>query len=125
MRAFLGLVGILIVLGIVLLIYSNQLQKGPDGELLPQQTNLTAVRTDLLSLGQAERLYFATNGNYATMEQLRNSGVVSGVPNGARWGYRYEIQIDGVDNFTITATPADSSQNLPTFYMDKTMQISS
>jgi hypothetical protein len=125
MRAVFGFVGILMVLGIGFLIYSNQLQSGPGGAPLPQQTNLTAVRTDLLSLGQAERLYFATNGHYATMEQLKASGVTSVLPGSGRGGYRYDIETEGADNFRITATPSGPGGNLPTLSIDKRMQISS
>ena len=88
MRAFFGFIGILLVLGIGWIVYTIQIKNGPEGELLPQQSNLIAVRQDLLSLGQAERLYQATNGQYATMDQLNGSGVVNRVPDGRRWGSR-------------------------------------
>ena len=77
MRATFGFIGILMVLGIGYLIYSTQIQSGSNGEQLPQQTNLIAVRQGLLSLGQSERLYMATKGSYATLEQLSNSSIIT------------------------------------------------
>lgn len=123
MRAALSFISILMVLGIGFLVYSSRLQSGTEGETLPQQTNLTAVRRDLLSLGQAERIYQATNGRYATGEQLRSSGVMSYIPRGDRWGYEYVVEAEGADNFYITASPIEAGQDFPTLFIDKSMQI--
>ena len=123
MRATFGFIGILMVLGIGYFIYSSQIQSGPNDEQLPQQTNLIAVRQDLLSLGQSERLYMATNGTYASLEQLRSSGVAGNLPNGSSSGYEYTIEVGGADHFLITARPVDSGRDLPVLYIDQTMQI--
>jgi hypothetical protein len=125
MRASLGLIGLLIVLGIGYYIYSSQIGQVADDKPAIQQINLTAIRSDLLSLGQAERLFFAANGSYATLEQLRSSGVMSSIPEGNRSGYRYTAEVDGASHFRITANPPGSSSgDLPTFSIDETMQIS-
>jgi hypothetical protein len=123
MRATFGFIGILMVLGIGYLIYSSQIQSGPNDEQLPQQTNLIAVRQDLLSLGQSERLYMATNGTYASLEQLRSSGIAANLPNGNRGGYEYSIEVSGAEHFLITARPVDSGRNLPVMTIDETMQV--
>ncbi len=123
MRAALGFVSILMALGIGFLIYSTQIQSGPEGQILPMQADLAAIRRDLLSLGQAERLYWAANGSYATMEQLRNSRIVSGLPEGAPAGYEYDIQMNGSDDFLITARPKNPELGLPMLSIDKKMQI--
>jgi hypothetical protein len=126
MRSAFGFVGILMVLGIGYYIYSARIRSGPDNELLPRQTNLIAVKQDLLALAQAERLYLAANGSYATLEQLRRSGVVGALPKGGRGGYEYSIEADGARHFVITASPMDSSRSdLPTFSIDESMQVSS
>jgi hypothetical protein len=123
MRATFGFIGILMVLGIGYFIYSSQIQSGPNDEQLPQQTNLIAVRQDLLSLGQSERLYMATNGTYASLEQLRSSGIAGNLPNGSRWGYEYTIEVSGAGHFLITARPVDSGRDLPVMSIDETMQV--
>lgn len=124
MRAVFGFIGILLVLGIGWIVYSIQLKSGPDGELLPQQSNLIAIRQDLLSLGQAERLYHAANGQYATIDQLTGSGVVSRIPQGGRWGYDYRVESLSPGHFVITAVPKIPGPGSPAFYVDETLRIS-
>jgi hypothetical protein len=124
-RAALGFVGLLMTLGIGYFIYSIQIREVTGGKPLKQQNNLIAVRRDLLSLGQAERLYVATNGSYATIEELQNSHVMSTFPDGKGLGYEYIAEVDGGAHFRITAIPKDSSAaDLPTLTIDETMQIS-
>jgi hypothetical protein len=126
MRAVFGFVGILMVMGIGYFIYSTQIQSGPNGIPLPKQTNFVAIRQDLLSLGRSEGLYLATNGSYATIEQLKSSGVASIIPDGNRWGYEYSIEVEGAAHFVVTAKPIDSSRpGQPTLSIDETMQIAS
>jgi hypothetical protein len=122
MRAALGLVGLILVLAVGYWIYSAQI--GPVAESGSQMTQLDAVsvRADLLSLAQSERLYLASNGTYATMEELQQAGNLT-IGKGRR-GYRYEVTPDGARHFRITAVPSDSSnRNQPTLTIDETMQI--
>jgi hypothetical protein len=125
MRAAFGMVGLLIVLGIGYFIYSSQIRHVTNGESLVQPIDFVGVRSDLLSLGQAERLYLAANGSYATLEQLRHSRVMSSIPHRNRRGYQYSIEVDGAEHFKITASPTDSSgTDLPALSIDETLQIS-
>jgi Tfp pilus assembly protein PilE len=125
MRAALGLVGLLIVVLIAYLIYSSQQQQIAGDKPLMQQTNAAAVRTDLLSLAQTERLYYATNGRYAALDELRRANVMNSVPGTGRAGYQYEAELEGDAHFQITAIPKDSSKaDLPTLSIDETLQIS-
>ena len=125
MRATFAMVGLLIVLVIGYLIYSTQIRQATGDRPLVQQINFVAVRSDLLSLGQSERLYLAANGSYATLEQLRHSDIVSSVPESNRLGYEYTAEVDGAEHFRITASPTDSSRDdLPTLSIDETLQIS-
>jgi Tfp pilus assembly protein PilE len=119
------MIGLLTVFGIGYLIYSTQIRAVTNGKPLAQQPNLIAVKSHLLSLGQSERFYLATNGTYATLEQLPHSDIISSDPESNRWRYVYSAEVDGAAHFRITATPADSSgAHLPTFSIDETMQIS-
>jgi Tfp pilus assembly protein PilE len=124
-RSTFGMVGLLIVLAIGYLIYSIQIRSVTNDKPLAQQTNLVAVRGQLLSLGQAERLYLATNGSYATLEQLQHSDAMSIFPESNRRIYLYTVEVDGAAHFRITARPADPSRtDFPTLFIDETMQIS-
>ena len=115
MRAAFSMGGLLIVLLIAYLIYTSQIREIGNGKTLVHQINLTAVRNDLLSLAQAERLNCATNGSYATLEELRRSNVLNSIPEAGRSGYRYTAEVDGAAHFKITAAPTDSARtDLPT-----------
>jgi hypothetical protein len=125
MRAAFGMVGLLIVLLIGYLIYTSQIREMGDGKPLAQQINSVAVRSDLLALAQAERLYYTTNGSYVTLEELRSSNVMNTIPERGRSGYQYTAEVDGSAHFQITATPTDSSRtDLPILSIDETLQIS-
>lgn len=124
MRSTLGMAGLLIVLLTGYWIYSSQIRQATEDKPVEQPINYAAVRSDLLSLGQAERLYLAANGRYADYEQLKRSNVMNSLPRGSRSGYRYFIEVDGAEHFLITASPADPSrEDLPTLSIDETMQI--
>jgi hypothetical protein len=125
MKAAFGFVALLIALLIGYLIYASQIKEMGGGKPLKQQINDVAVRGDLLSLAQAEKLYYATNGNYATLEELRRSNVMNSIPGGGRLGYQYTVEVDGSAHFQITASPKNSAQTgLPTLFIDETMRIS-
>jgi hypothetical protein len=122
MKAGLGLAGLIITVAIGYMIYSSQLQQSANEMPLTQQASSIAVRSDLLSLGKAEKLYWAANGSYASLEQLQSSKVMSPVPSG-RAGYDYSIEIDGAAHFRITAVPTTpASPDLPTISIDETLQ---
>jgi hypothetical protein len=124
MRAALGFVSLLIALGMGYYIYSTQIQGVTNNKPLKQQTDLLSVRRDLLSLGQAERLYMAANGSYATIDQLQHFKMMNAFPDGTGLGYEYSAEVDGATHFYITATPLDSSRvDLPTLSIDETMRI--
>jgi hypothetical protein len=125
MRSAFGFVGLLAVLLIGYLIYTSQVREIGDGKPLKQQIDSVGVKSDLLSLAQAEKLYYAANNSYASLEELKRSSVVSRIPEGGRSGYQYMIEMSGAEHFQITANPPDSSETiLPTFSIDETMQLS-
>jgi|WetSurMetagenome_2_1015567.scaffolds.fasta_scaffold594989_2 hypothetical protein len=125
MRAVFGIAALLIVFLIGTLIYTAQIREIGDGKTLVHQINLTAVRSDLFSLAQAEKLHCATNGSYATLEELRRSNVLNSIPEAGRSGYLYTAEVDGAVHFKITASSTDSARSdLPTLSIDETLQIS-
>jgi hypothetical protein len=122
MKAMMGILGLVVVLAIGYQLYTISLD--PKGGSSPKkQIDLAGVQTDLLSLAQAERLYFALNGAYATLDQLQQSGNIHFQESNRR-GYHFAIEIDGIRHFRITATPADPEQaDWPAYSTDETQQI--
>lgn len=112
-----------VVLAIGYYIYMTQFG-GKEGSLPPrQQIDLTAVRSDLLSLAQTERRFLAANGTFATLEQLQDTGEVQFKGLGRR-GYVYLISVDDAQHFRITAKPEDPTRtDWPTLSIDETLQI--
>ena len=124
MKAISGILGLVLVLAIVYFVSKMQFSKDGGNPPPKQQIDLTAVRSDLLSLAQAERRYFATNGTYATLEQLRQTGTIH-FPATGRRGYSYTIETGGAEHFRITAKPSDPARlDWPTISIDETMQFS-
>ncbi len=121
MRSVTGLLGLVLVLAAGYYIYSVQaVRVGPQKSALGQ-IDIAAVRSDLLSLAQAERYYLAANGNYGTLGQLRSSTAVSNVPRATTRGYSYTVEVEGSRRFVITATPDPGQPDLTTLSIDETM----
>ena len=118
-----GLLGLVIALGVGYFIFKAQMTTGPTGGAPPQQTiDVAGVKNDLLAIGQAERMYLASHGTYASIEQLQQDGAINFSGTNRR-GYNYSVEISG-ERFRIVATPADPAKAAwPTLSMDDTMQI--
>jgi hypothetical protein len=120
-RSF-GLIGLVVVLGIGGYIYSSQMTGGGEGEVAPTtNVDLTGVRMDLMSLANAERTYFATNGKYGTLDELRASGdttITRDRPN-----FTYSTEVSG-NAFKVIAIYSGADPNAPKrVTIDQTMAI--
>lgn len=120
-----GIIGLVLALAIGLFVYKAEFTQGPTGGAPPAQTiDVAGVRSELLALGQAERVYMASNGSYADLDQLQKDGSTT-VADGARRGYSFSVTVDDGRHFKITAAPSDpAKQGWPTLAIDDTMQIS-
>jgi len=125
MKKTAGLLGLVIALGIVYYMFKTQSQHLPGGGAPPKQTiDVVGVKNDLLAIAQAERMYLASHGSYATLDQLQQEGSLSFSPTNRR-GYIYSAEVDGGQHFRITATPSDpAKEGWPTLSIDENMQIS-
>jgi hypothetical protein len=124
MRKRASILGLVLALGAGYLVYKAQLTQGPLGETPPQQRiDVTGVQNDLLGIAQAERIFLASNGSYATLDQLQQDGSLTFSPSNHR-GYRFATDLrDG--HFLITASPVDpAKQGWPVLTIDETLQIS-
>jgi hypothetical protein len=108
MRAF-GLVSLVIVVGVGFYLFNRSANTGPGGMMPQQQIDTTAIRQQLLVIGQAERQYLVAHGSYATLEQLSQEQLL---PGGTELrGYTFTAAPTGSEHFTITATPTDPTKS--------------
>ena len=88
-----------------------------------QQIDVVGIRSELLSIGQAERQYFATHSSYGALDDLQQDKLLTGGAD--RRGYTFTVQVDGAQGFTVTAAPSDpDKEKWPTLSIDQTMQVS-
>ena len=125
MRAAGGILGLLFVVAIIWFVVKSQFSQGPAGAQPPAETiNVVGVKSDLLAIAQAERVYLASHGSYASMDELQQEGSLSfsGVD---RRGYNFTAEIDDGQHFKITGRPSDPAKaTWPTVTIDDTMQES-
>jgi hypothetical protein len=119
-----GLLALVIVLGLVYFMFKTQFEHLPGGGAPPKQTiDVVGVKNDLLAIAQAERMYLASNGSYASLEQLQQEGSLTFSGTNRR-GYNYAAEVEDGQHFKITATPSDPAKaGWPTLSIDETMQI--
>lgn len=90
-----------------------------------EQITLTGVKSDLLQIGQGERLYVAQNGKCVALDELISSSSLT-MTRTERDGYAYSIDCSGTD-FTVTARhpePPDGGARFPMLTLDSRMEIS-
>src|SRR5580658_9565041 len=125
MRAAGSLIGLVIVVAITWFVIKAQYSSGPEAMEPPAETiNVVGVKSDLLAIAQAERVYLASHGSYASMDELQQDGSLtfSGVN---RRGYNFTAEIDDGQHFKITGRPSDPAKaTWPTVTIDDTMQES-
>jgi hypothetical protein len=120
MRA-LGLIAVVIVLCTGFFIYQRRATTVMEGGSPQEQIDVAAIRQRLLTIGQTERQYQASNGKYATLEELASENLLPGGTEQRGYTYTAEIRSGG---FTITATPtAADKKNWPTLEITESMQV--
>lgn len=126
-KAF-GFVGLLIVLGVGMYIYKQQVvaTSVPGGSTAnPRMTiDTTGVKNDLVAIASAERRRYASDGKYVDIGDLISNGDISmQQPSRGPFSYTSSVSETG---FTITATYSGSDPSAPkSMTIDQTMQISS
>jgi hypothetical protein len=91
-RAF-GFLGVVVALAVGMYVYSKQAQSSSAaaGTDNPKAAiNLTGVKSDLISIASAERRYFATEGKYASLDELISSNYITVARQ--RPPYTYEVE---------------------------------
>jgi hypothetical protein len=119
MRIF-GILGVVIVLCVGFFVYQRSVEELPEGSPM-QQIDTTAIRQRLLTIAQTERQYQASNGKYATLEELASENLLPGGTEQRGYTFTASIRSNG---FTITATPtADDKADWPTLEVTEAMQV--
>lgn len=126
-----SMVGLIISAAIGLGIYMYTLKQaapGP-GMVVTQNISIVGVKNDLISIAQAERMYYAENSSYTDLATLNSTGAMS-IMRTSRDGYTYAVETSG-SGFTVTATytppiaaPAGvTPPHFPTYSIDQTMEV--
>jgi len=125
MARIFGFLSILLGIGVGMYLYTRQAQTSSQalGANNPKAAiNLTGVKSDLLTIAQAERGYFALEGKYASLDELISSHSLS--VSRQRPPYSYEIETSG-SGFRVVATRSgdDTSGTPAQLSVDETMQL--
>ena len=125
MRGTLGLLSIVIAMAIGLYIYSRQAQSSSalGGASSPRAAiNITGVKSDLISIASAERRYFATEGKYASFDELISSNYITVARQ--RPPYTYEVQTSGGGFHVVATRSGDDTSGTPAqLSVDENMQF--
>ncbi len=109
-----GFVGLVAALAVGMYIYSKQIQStsATAGANNPKAAvNITGVRTDLMAIAQAERHHFATEGKYASLDELVSSHSIT--ISRQRPPYTYELETSS-GGFRVVATRStDDGSGMP------------
>jgi hypothetical protein len=132
MRSTTGLITILLVAVISVgayLFFLKQAAPGP-GMVATQAISVTGVKNDLISIAQAERMYFVQNGSYTDLATLASSGTMN-ITRTSRDGYTYSVETSGngfIATARYTAPPFEmpagvAPPHFPTFTVNQSMEV--
>jgi hypothetical protein len=120
MRIF-GLLAVVIVLCVGFFVYQRSATEVTQGGSPQEQIDVTAIRQRLLTIAQTERQYQASNGKYATLEELAGDNLLPGGTEQRGYTFTSEVRATG---FTITATPTDTGKSgWPTLQITEAMTV--
>jgi hypothetical protein len=126
MSRLFGFLSVVIVVAVGMYIYSRQAQSSSAvaGANSPKAAiNITGVRSDLISIAQAERRYFATEGKYASLDELISANYIT--ITRPRPPYSYEVETSS-SGFRVVATrtgPDDGSGTPAQLSVDENMEF--
>ena len=104
MSRLFGFLSLVIVMAIGMYIYSKQMQSSSAaaGASNPRAAiDITGVKADLISIASGERRYFATEGKYASLDELISSKTI--IVARQRPPYTYNVDVSG-SGFRVVAT---------------------
>jgi len=101
-RAF-GFIGTIVTMAIGMYIYSVQIKtlSPASGGNSEEVVTIVGVKNDLISIANAERSYMASQGKYASLEELTSGNYIT--IKGERPPYFYDVETSN-SSFRVTAT---------------------
>src|ERR1700733_10839958 len=109
-----GFLSVVIVMGIGMYLYSKQMQSSSAaaGANSPQAAiNITGVKSDLISIASAERRYFASEGKYASLDELISTNYITVTRQ--RPPYTYQVQTSSSGFRVIATRSGDNTPGTP------------
>jgi hypothetical protein len=109
-----GFLALLVGVGVGIYLYAKQTQSSSAaaGANNPKAAvNITGVRTDLMNIAQAERGYFATEGKYASLDELISSRSITVARQ--RPPYTYEVETTASGFRVIATRTSDDRSGTP------------
>jgi len=109
-----GFLSVVIALGVGMYVYSRQVQSSsaPAGANNPKAAiNITGVKSDLISIAAAERRYFASEGKYASLDELISSNYITVARQ--RPPYTYEVQTSPTGFRVVATRSGDNASGTP------------
>ena len=109
-----GFLSLVIVMAIGMYLYSKEMQNSSAaaGANSPKAAiNITGVRSDLISIATAERRYFASEGKYASFDELISTHYVTVARQ--RPPYSYEVQITSSGFRVVANRSGDNTSGTP------------
>jgi hypothetical protein len=123
MRGLGSIIGLLVVALIAAMAYKYFLTSGQSvGATTPVATiDAVGAQNDLIAIAQAERMYQAQNGKYASLDELLADGSMQmRKPN--RKGYTYDVDASD-QSFVATARCTSSVPGCHSYSVDPTMNV--
>ncbi len=120
-----GFLSVVIVMGVGMYIYTKQMQStsAAAGANSPKAAiTITGVRSDLISIASAERRYLASEGKYASFDELISSNYITVARQ--RPPYTYDVQTSS-NGFRVVATRSgdDTSGSPAQLSVDENMEF--
>jgi hypothetical protein len=114
MSRLFSFISIIIVMAVGMYIYSKQVQSSsaPAGANSPKAAiNITGVRTDLMAIAQAERRYLASEGKYASLDELISNNYITVARQ--RPPYTYDVETSSSGFRVIATRSGDDGSGTP------------
>ena len=119
-----SMIGLLVVALIAALVYKYYFStlKTSGGGTPKQVINIVGVKSDLIGIAQAERLYQAQNGSYASLDQLKSSSALA-INSSGRDGYTYDVETSDGAFRAVAHCLASTSPGCTDWVVDQTMEV--